>query len=430
MEYDKNLSNQTVQTAKNMLSSPLFLTGVTAYSVYGVFQVLGGLAGGSSVNSLLNHLAGMGNEYGAGYGYMFGYLGAYNVARVLFTLISSLPALCIIAGMWMMFAAAKKNTVWKVNHAGLKMIKVITMIQLIFTCLGLLLTLAGALFTLVGMADRDSYGFGNALGAISIVVLFILGATLALDVVFYAKLFSTINAMQGTLESGIPNARISRYVEVFCYLKGGTAALSALTSLVGMSLYGFAGSAGLAVSNIVFAIYQRKYRNNMENLRRMQVQPQPQVPPQPQGAPQPQPQVPPQPQVAPQPQPKPQIPPQPEIPYYNETSVLSGQLVNGNQVQLVRMTRQRTGETFCISKPTFWMGKEAANVDYCITNNNAVSRRHLLVTLVNGKCYIRDNRSTNRVFVNGQMIEPDRDVLVSDGDRMKLADEEFIVHIS
>ena len=410
MEYDKNLSNQTVQTAKNMLSSPLFLTGVTAYSVYGVFQVLGGLAGGSSVNSLLNHLVGMGNEYGAGYGYMFGYLGAYNVARVLFTLISSLPALCMIAGMWMVFVAAKKNTAQTVNHAGLEMIKVITMIQLIFACLGLLLTLAGALFALVGMTGRDSYGFGNTLGAISIVVLFILGATLALDVVFYAKLFSTINVMQRTLESGMPNARISRYVEVFCYLKGGTAALSALTSLVVMSLYGFAGSAGLAVSNIVFAIYQRKYRNNMENLRRMQVQPQPQVPP--------------------QPQPKPQIPPQLEIPYYNETSVLSGQLVNGNQVQLVRMTRQRTGETFCISKPTFWMGKEAANVDYCITNNNAVSRRHLLVTLVNGKCYIRDNRSTNRVFVNGQMIEPDRDVLVSDGDRMKLADEEFIVHIS
>lgn len=121
---------------------------------------------------------------------------------------------------------------------------------------------------------------------------------------------------------------------------------------------------------------------------------------------------------------------QEDAPYYNETSVLSGLLVNNGQTQLVRMTRRRTGETFCISKPSFWIGKDAASVDYCITGNTAVSRRHALVIIQNGNCYIRDNRSTNKVFVNGQMIQPDVDTLLVDGDRVSMGDEEFAVSIS
>ena len=117
------------------------------------------------------------------------------------------------------------------------------------------------------------------------------------------------------------------------------------------------------------------------------------------------------------------------LPYYNETSVLSGQFMSGGQMKLVRMTRQKTGETICISKLSFWIGKDAANVDYCITDNTAVSRRHALVTIQNNNCYVRDNHSTNRVFLNGQMIQPDTDTLLSDGDRVRMGDEEFVVSI-
>ena len=118
------------------------------------------------------------------------------------------------------------------------------------------------------------------------------------------------------------------------------------------------------------------------------------------------------------------------LPYYNETSVLSGQFMDEGKMKLMRMTRQKTGETFCISKPIFWIGKDAANVDYCITDNTAVSRRHALVTIQNGRCYIRDNHSTNRLFINGQAIQQDVDTLLSDGDRIRMGDEEFIVSIS
>ena len=101
----------------------------------------------------------------------------------------------------------------------------------------------------------------------------------------------------------------------------------------------------------------------------------------------------------------------------------------GGQMKLVRMTRQKTGETLCISKPSFWIGKDSANVDYCIKDNSAISRRHVLVTIQNGQCYVRDNHSTNHTFVNGQVIAPETDTLILDGDRVCLGDEEFVVSI-
>lgn len=117
------------------------------------------------------------------------------------------------------------------------------------------------------------------------------------------------------------------------------------------------------------------------------------------------------------------------LPYYNETTVLSGQIINDGMLQTVRLIRQKTGETICINKPSFWLGKEAGNVDYCITDNTAISRRHALITIGNNECYIRDNHSTNHVFLNGRVLESGVDTLLSDNDRVRMGDEEFTISI-
>ena len=117
------------------------------------------------------------------------------------------------------------------------------------------------------------------------------------------------------------------------------------------------------------------------------------------------------------------------LPYYNETTVLSGQMVNNGALQLVHLIRQRTGESICINKAEFWLGKDAGNVDYCITDNTAISRRHALITIRNNECYIMDNHSTNRVFVNGRVLEAGVDTPLANGDRIRMGDEEFTVSI-
>ena len=75
-----------------------------------------------------------------------------------------------------------------------------------------------------------------------------------------------IRTMKDIVITGSPDTQISLYVEIYCYIAGGAAAISALLSLTGMSFYGFLANAGLATADISFAIFLRKYRGCMENL--------------------------------------------------------------------------------------------------------------------------------------------------------------------
>lgn len=89
------------------------------------------------------------------------------------------------------------------------------------------------------------------------------------------------------------------------------------------------------------------------------------------------------------------------------------------------IVRTRTGEKIVIDKPLFCIGKSANGVDYQVTDNSSVSRRHAYIVKVNGLYYLRDNKSTNHTYVDGKMIKSGTDVSLTDGTIFKLADEEF-----
>ncbi len=475
--YDQN---PVIRTVKTMLTSPLFLVGAISYSVYGLFELMSGMLGGSDLVRMLNRLMTVSGGYDIGYDYISPYINAVSGIRVVSALIGAIPVILIAVGMWMLFAAAKSNTQQGMNVTGLTMIRIVAIVQLVFTCLGVVLAELLCIFVMIGANAAMSYiDVGFSAGPVIAGIMIGLVASSALGIFYYVKLIRLIKSMKNVMTSGVPDSGVSLYVEIFCYAAGGIAGISCLSSLAGMSVYGFLANAGLAAANITFAIFLRKYRGNMQMLvmnggqtgnmpgqpedslyrqaDRMGNQPQYQQPsalqqqsyqqqpgqmqegylcqqPQ-QGMQQPQQGMQQQfQQGVRQPYQNQQSYGQESettvLPYYNETSVLSGQLVNNGQTQLVRLTRRRTGETLCISKPSFWIGKDPASVDYCITDNTAVSRRHALVTIQNGNCYIRDNRSTNKVFVNGQMIQPEVDTLLVDGDRVGMGDEEFVVSIS
>ncbi len=87
--------------------------------------------------------------------------------------------------------------------------------------------------------------------------------------------------------------------------------------------------------------------------------------------------------------------------------------------------RTRTGERIKINKPIFCIGKSTQGVDYQVTDNNSVSRRHAYIINVNGVYYLRDNKSTNHTYLGGKIISSGTDMLLIDGIRFKLANEEF-----
>ena len=125
------------------------------------------------------------------------------------------------------------------------------------------------------------------------------------------------------------------------------------------------------------------------------------------------------------------VPPIPVQNSFNETTVLSP--LSGETTVLSELavrsepylTRAKTGERVYINKPLFRVGKEKSYVDYFIADNTAISRSHCNIHTENGEYFIEDTNSTNHTFINGKIINSNEKVKLSDGDKVRLANEDF-----
>lgn len=73
----------------------------------------------------------------------------------------------------------------------------------------------------------------------------------------------------------------------------------------------------------------------------------------------------------------------------------------------------------------FRVGKEASFVDYCISDNTAVSRSHANIVKRGNDYFIVDTNSTNHTYVNGAMIQSNVEIKLEENTRIKFANEEF-----
>lgn len=96
----------------------------------------------------------------------------------------------------------------------------------------------------------------------------------------------------------------------------------------------------------------------------------------------------------------------------NEQSVAAG------------LIRIKTGEYFSIYGSPFMIGKSADN-SLCLSDNKAISRKHAVIYQNNGAYTIMDQGSTNHTFLRGEMLTPNCEADLCDGDVIRLADEEF-----
>ena len=111
----------------------------------------------------------------------------------------------------------------------------------------------------------------------------------------------------------------------------------------------------------------------------------------------------------------------------DETTVLSKSLSDGLKRPI--LVRKRTGEKIYINKQVFCMGKADQGVDFKITDNKSVSRRHAYITNINGVYYLRDNNSTNHTYLNGEMLYSNIEVVIPDNSTIQLSNEEFFFKI-
>lgn len=92
------------------------------------------------------------------------------------------------------------------------------------------------------------------------------------------------------------------------------------------------------------------------------------------------------------------------------------------------LTREKTKETIEISTDNYVIGKECS-ADYCIRNNEMISRKHATIKKINENFYLVDNGSTNKTYIGGKVLVPSCNELLHDGDTIVLADEVFKVKI-
>lgn len=97
------------------------------------------------------------------------------------------------------------------------------------------------------------------------------------------------------------------------------------------------------------------------------------------------------------------------------------------KVQFPYLIRINTEEHIDINKMVFVLGKSRTDADYSI-NNNAVSRKHAQIIIKNKKCVIVDLNSKNKTYVNECPIPFGKEIEIFSGDRLRLANEEFLFY--
>lgn len=105
------------------------------------------------------------------------------------------------------------------------------------------------------------------------------------------------------------------------------------------------------------------------------------------------------------------------------TTVLSKEMLSPDAVPT--LYRLKTNTSVSLDKPVFRIGKEPSFVDYCISDNTAISRSHANIIRRGDDYYIVDTNSTNHTFVNGSMINSNEEIRLEQGYKIRFANEEF-----
>ena len=115
--------------------------------------------------------------------------------------------------------------------------------------------------------------------------------------------------------------------------------------------------------------------------------------------------------------------------YYQDSFNSTGELSSENTgVPRAFVFRVGTEERCEINKARFSIGK-SQNADYTVTGNNKISRVHAIVIYEKGSFFLADNHSSNRTFLENQELNPDRMYELTEGSRIRLANEEFVFHL-
>lgn len=95
-------------------------------------------------------------------------------------------------------------------------------------------------------------------------------------------------------------------------------------------------------------------------------------------------------------------------------------------IKTIRLRRIKNGDVFIVSQQEFSIGKEEGN-DLVIRDNKTISRRHAVMKGTPEGYTLIDLNSLNHSYLNGKILVAGQEERISDGDVVRLSDEEFKV---
>lgn len=110
--------------------------------------------------------------------------------------------------------------------------------------------------------------------------------------------------------------------------------------------------------------------------------------------------------------------------FFDETMLLCDSGKNADDIYIC-FTNVENGEVLCIPGVPCVIGK---SVDKCdvIINEDVISRVHAKLVKNNGEIFIEDMHSSNGTFVNDVKLQANKQILLRENDRIRLADIEYI----
>lgn len=94
------------------------------------------------------------------------------------------------------------------------------------------------------------------------------------------------------------------------------------------------------------------------------------------------------------------------------------------------LTQLNNGNSATVSQDVFRIGKDPARCDWTVMGNAAVSRLHAEIMIEQGNYYLVDKNSTNRTFVNGELVGAGVPRLLENESIISLGNEEILFRFS
>ena len=258
----------TLRWARQTIRSPLYLVGAIGYTCMVLFTLASTFRTGAAAltDTVLAQL--LGNVYRSSTWLD----GLYNWLPLLFfgsvgsTLVGQLPNILVVAGLWMLYVSASDTSGAPLKTAGLSLIRGVQIFQLVMLGLVALLCLVVMGVMVVGFQFYDL----AAIIPIVLVFLVVLAVILAVGVLYYVKLITTINGFRRTIWTGQLQGTVSLYVAVLGAARGVLPLFGVLLGEVFASL----ASIGGAVAGIAFAILLFRCH---DDIQRMSADPSPET---------------------------------------------------------------------------------------------------------------------------------------------------------